>query len=201
MKDRIYCNYCGKESKGGILYTFGFYKICNKCLNKESKNKNARRFKSPKMKSNKPKQEIEVGDIVTDCDGVYVISTQESADTFNRSKNRFLRVIGKTNEAIAEKYIEKELLASSLEQSERIHDKQMKSVLSDSERQIAELKKYNAQLKAAMLTPNIDITGAALVEVKVRNDGTVLWVNTETGNALRICQIKKIEIFDERDKK
>jgi hypothetical protein len=77
----------------------------------------------------------------------------------------------------------------------------MKSVLSDSERQIAELKKYNAQLKAAMLTPNIDITGAALVEVKVRNDGTVLWVNTETGNALRICQIKKIEIFDERDKK
>ena len=27
----IYCNYCGKESKGGILYVEGIYNICNEC--------------------------------------------------------------------------------------------------------------------------------------------------------------------------
>ena len=31
----IYCNYCGKESKGGILYSNGIYQICNECKTKE----------------------------------------------------------------------------------------------------------------------------------------------------------------------
>ena len=28
----IYCNYCGKESKSGILYKDGFYQICSSCV-------------------------------------------------------------------------------------------------------------------------------------------------------------------------
>lgn len=44
-----------------------------------------------------------------------------------------------------------------------------------------------------------DITGSEGVEVKVRNDGTVLWVNTiEGGCVLRICRIKEIVVEDER---
>ena len=49
-------------------------------------------------------------------------------------KRKDFQQIGKTNEAIARDYVSKELLTSSLERSERIHDKQMK----DSEREIAE---------------------------------------------------------------
>jgi len=29
--NKIFCNYCGKESKGGILFNEGFYRICSKC--------------------------------------------------------------------------------------------------------------------------------------------------------------------------
>jgi hypothetical protein len=43
-----------------------------------------------------------------------------------------------------------------------------------------------------------DITGADIVEVLVRNDGKVLWVNVEGVCVLRVCQIKKIEVIDER---
>lgn len=38
----------------------------------------------------------------------------------------------------------------------------------------------------------LDITGAECVEVSVRRDEKVLWVNTENGCVLRICQIKNI---------
>ena len=31
----IYCNNCGKESKGGILYKSGAYMVCNECKRKE----------------------------------------------------------------------------------------------------------------------------------------------------------------------
>ncbi len=27
-----FCNYCGEECGGGISYSHGFYKICNKCM-------------------------------------------------------------------------------------------------------------------------------------------------------------------------
>ena len=31
----IYCNNCGKESKGGILYKSGIYLVCNECKKEE----------------------------------------------------------------------------------------------------------------------------------------------------------------------
>lgn len=46
----------------------------------------------------------------------------------------------------------------------------------------------------------LDITGAEYVQVAIRDDGKVLWVNTEQGCVLRICQVKNIEIVDERPK-
>jgi hypothetical protein len=46
----------------------------------------------------------------------------------------------------------------------------------------------------------LDITGADGVQVQIKDDGKVLWVNTENGCVLRICQIKYIEVNDEREK-
>jgi hypothetical protein len=44
-----------------------------------------------------------------------------------------------------------------------------------------------------------DINGSDGVEVKIRGDGNVLWVNTvEGGCILRICKIKSIVVEDER---
>ena len=31
----LYCNNCGKESKGGILWKSGAYMVCNECKTKE----------------------------------------------------------------------------------------------------------------------------------------------------------------------
>lgn len=45
---------------------------------------------------------------------------------------------------------------------------------------------------------SLDITGTDLVEVEVRADGTVLWVNTPFGCKLRICRIGKLVITDHR---
>lgn len=45
----------------------------------------------------------------------------------------------------------------------------------------------------------LDITGTDIVEISIREDGKVVWVNTEDGCQLRICRIKgKIEIDDRR---
>lgn len=44
----------------------------------------------------------------------------------------------------------------------------------------------------------LDITGAEGVQVQIKADGKVLWINTENGCVLRVCQIKNIEINDER---
>ena len=41
-----------------------------------------------------------------------------------------------------------------------------------------------------------DITGAEVVQISIRKDKKVIWVNTENGCVLRICQIKKLEITD-----
>jgi hypothetical protein len=46
-----------------------------------------------------------------------------------------------------------------------------------------------------------DITGAEVVEVRVRGDGKVLWVNVNGECVLRICQIKTIEVADDRETK
>lgn len=45
----------------------------------------------------------------------------------------------------------------------------------------------------------LDITGSEIVEIRIKNDGTVIWVTTETGPALRICRIKELTVVDERD--
>lgn len=48
-------------------------------------------------------------------------------------------------------------------------------------------------------TAPTDITGSGTVEVHVRHDGKVLWVNTaENGCVLRICRINKIYVQDDR---
>lgn len=47
-----------------------------------------------------------------------------------------------------------------------------------------------------------DITGSEEVEIKIRNDGKVIWINTaERAAVLRICQIKKLDLIDERPAK
>jgi hypothetical protein len=46
----------------------------------------------------------------------------------------------------------------------------------------------------------LDITGAARVRLHISGDGSVIWVHTESGLNLRICQIRgEIEIEDRRD--
>jgi Ethanolamine utilization protein EutJ (predicted chaperonin) len=42
-----------------------------------------------------------------------------------------------------------------------------------------------------------DITGAEEVGIAIRQDGKVIWVNTEKGLALRICQIKGSVTIDD----
>jgi len=44
-----------------------------------------------------------------------------------------------------------------------------------------------------------DITGAELVEIVIRDDGKVIWVNTEEGCILRICQIENVRLYDKRE--
>lgn len=45
----------------------------------------------------------------------------------------------------------------------------------------------------------LDITGAKHVEFQISGDGSVVWVHTEKGTPLRICQIKgPIRISDGR---
>ncbi len=44
----------------------------------------------------------------------------------------------------------------------------------------------------------LDITGAESVEIKIREDGKVIWVNTEEGCVCRICKIDNLVIINER---
>jgi hypothetical protein len=43
-----------------------------------------------------------------------------------------------------------------------------------------------------------DITVAEIVELVIREDGKVVWVNTEKGCILRICRIGRIMLYDRR---
>ena len=45
---------------------------------------------------------------------------------------------------------------------------------------------------------SLDVTGAEHVEVEIRSDGSVLWVNVDGTLALRVCRAKSITIKDER---
>jgi hypothetical protein len=47
----------------------------------------------------------------------------------------------------------------------------------------------------------LDITGAEAVEIVIRDDGKVIWVNTERGCVLRICRIKHLTFDDRRKRK
>ena len=48
-------------------------------------------------------------------------------------------------------------------------------------------------------TAMLDITGADDVEVQIKSDGMVLWVNLAHGCVLRICRIKgAINVIDYR---
>jgi hypothetical protein len=44
----------------------------------------------------------------------------------------------------------------------------------------------------------IDITGPGVVEVTVREDGSVLWINVDGICRLRICQIQQRLIIDDQ---
>jgi hypothetical protein len=44
-----------------------------------------------------------------------------------------------------------------------------------------------------------DIMGSELVEIAIREDGEVLWINNEKGCMLRISQIKQLVLDDRRE--
>lgn len=44
----------------------------------------------------------------------------------------------------------------------------------------------------------VDITGAECVEIDIRHDGKVIWINKDGMCVLRICQIENLEIVDDR---
>lgn len=46
----------------------------------------------------------------------------------------------------------------------------------------------------------IDITGANLVEILIREDGHVVWVNVDGKCLLRVCRIVNVKLNDMRKK-
>jgi hypothetical protein len=44
----------------------------------------------------------------------------------------------------------------------------------------------------------IDITAPQHVEVRIRRDGKVVWINVDGTCVMRTCQIKQLELVDER---
>lgn len=50
----------------------------------------------------------------------------------------------------------------------------------------------------ATIGSGLDITGSDVVEISIREDGKVIWINTELGCLLRICQIKRLDVKDGR---
>jgi hypothetical protein len=66
---------------------------------------------------------------------------------------------------------------------------------------VEKLRATLAESELAEKLKSLDITGSEGVEVKIRHDGKVLWINTvEGGCVLRICQIKELVLDDERSK-
>ena len=56
----------------------------------------------------------------------------------------------------------------------------------------------NPDLLNTLLGAQLDITGADNVEIQIRRDSNVIWVNVQGVCALRICQIKNLVLTDER---
>lgn len=44
----------------------------------------------------------------------------------------------------------------------------------------------------------VDINGPEVVEIKIRNDGKVVWINVDGICRLRACQIKQLILEDDR---
>lgn len=44
----------------------------------------------------------------------------------------------------------------------------------------------------------LDITAPKHVEIQIRDDGKVVWINTEEGCILRFCRIEKLVVIDDR---
>jgi len=64
---------------------------------------------------------------------------------------------------------------------------------------VEKLRATLAESELAEKLKSLDITGTEGVEVKIRHDGKVLWINTiEGGCVLRICQIKELVLEDAR---
>lgn len=52
----------------------------------------------------------------------------------------------------------------------------------------------------SLFGPSLDITQPEHgVEVRIRSDGKVLWVNVDGVCRLRVCMIDRLDIEDERD--
>lgn len=47
----------------------------------------------------------------------------------------------------------------------------------------------------------IDITKAETVQIQIRGDGQVVWVNVDGVCQLRVCQCKHVQVDDERYEK
>lgn len=45
-----------------------------------------------------------------------------------------------------------------------------------------------------------DVTAPEVVEIFIRHDGRVVWVNVDGFCSFRACQIKRLEVIDERPK-
>ena len=51
-----------------------------------------------------------------------------------------------------------------------------------------------------ILDKQIDITGPDIVEISIKEDGKVIWINVDGICACRICRIKELIIDDRRKK-
>ena len=50
------------------------------------------------------------------------------------------------------------------------------------------------------MSKQVDVTGADVVEISIREDGKVVWINVDGMCACRVCRIKEIIIDDRRVK-
>ena len=44
----------------------------------------------------------------------------------------------------------------------------------------------------------LDITEPQSVEIQIRNDGKVIWINIDGACVFRACRIKELSVIDER---
>ncbi len=59
----------------------------------------------------------------------------------------------------------------------------------------------NRQVTESTLGETVDVTAPKIVQIQIRNDGKVVWINVDGLCVLRCCQIGEIHIEDERIKR